>query len=201
MGVEGALTPLNRIPRQFTRFCRRCCTVGVPPPHSKCMWRPPLQITPQWPANQSGNTTSELAICTLCLCPALSSVLTILKNDCKVFLRPRKGYVPKVLSTPFRMQVIALSALLLTEDEQATHPLCRIRALRVYTEHSGQFRQSEQLFVSFGGCTKGLPVLKQRLSRWIVNAITLAYNSTRGMASFWAWSSRVSIANICAATS
>ncbi|KAL0163880.1 hypothetical protein M9458_039633, partial [Cirrhinus mrigala] len=49
--------------------------------------------------------------------------------------------------------------------------------------------------------------------RWIVDAITLAYSSlglrcsigvrahsTRGMASSWAWSSGVSIAEICAAT-
>lgn len=31
-------------------------------------------------------------------------------GDCKVVLKPRKGYVPKVLSTPFRDQVITLSA-------------------------------------------------------------------------------------------
>ncbi len=32
-------------------------------------------------------------------------------NDSKVFLKPRLGYVPKMLSTPFRAQVIAFSAL------------------------------------------------------------------------------------------
>ncbi len=32
-------------------------------------------------------------------------------NDSKVVLKPRLGYVPKVLSTPFRAQVIALSPL------------------------------------------------------------------------------------------
>ncbi len=32
-------------------------------------------------------------------------------NDSKVVLKPRLGYVPKVLSTPFRAQVIALSSL------------------------------------------------------------------------------------------
>ncbi len=32
-------------------------------------------------------------------------------NDSKVVLKPRHGYVPKVLSTPFRAQVITLSAL------------------------------------------------------------------------------------------
>ncbi len=31
-------------------------------------------------------------------------------NDSKVVLKPRLGYVPKVLSTPFRAQVITLSA-------------------------------------------------------------------------------------------
>ncbi len=32
-------------------------------------------------------------------------------NDSKVILKPRLGYVPKMLSTPFRAQVIALSSL------------------------------------------------------------------------------------------
>ncbi len=33
-------------------------------------------------------------------------------NDSKVVLKPRLGYVPKVLSTPFRARVITLSALI-----------------------------------------------------------------------------------------
>ncbi len=32
-------------------------------------------------------------------------------NNCKVILKPRHGYVPKVLSTPFRAQLITLLAL------------------------------------------------------------------------------------------
>lgn len=87
--------------------------------------------------------------------------------------------------------------------------LCPVQALRVYNEHSTQFRQSEQLFV----CFRGHPVRKQRLSHWIVDAIAIAYasmglqcptglkaHSTRGMASPWAWSSGVSIGIICAPT-
>lgn len=85
-------------------------------------------------------------------------------NDNKVVLRPRKVYVPKVPSTLFRMQVIKLSAFPLTENEQAPHPLCPVRTLRVYTERSGDR-------------TKGLPVSNQWLSRWIVDAIALAYKS------------------------
>lgn len=32
-------------------------------------------------------------------------------NDCKVILKTRHGYMPKVLSMPFRAQVITLTAL------------------------------------------------------------------------------------------
>ncbi len=59
---------------------------------------------------------------------------------------------------------------------------------------------------------KGHPVTKQRLSKWIVDAVMLAYSSlglqcpigvrahsTRGIASSWAWSSGVSITEICMA--
>lgn len=62
-------------------------------------------------------------------------------------------------------------------------------------------------FVS--GRAKGLPVLKQRLSHWIVEAIALAYASknescpcgvhvhfTRKLASSWAWVKSMSIQDI-----
>ncbi len=75
-----------------------------------------------------------------------------------------------------------------------------IRALKVYIERSASYRKSEQLFVGFGNRAKGGPVTKQRISRWLVDAITLAYSSlglqcpirvrahsTRGIASSWAW--------------
>ncbi len=52
--------------------------------------------------------------------------------------------------------------------------------------------------------------MKQRISRWLVDVITLEYSSlglqcpigvrahsTRGIASSWAWSSGVSISDIC----
>ncbi len=55
--------------------------------------------------------------------------------------------------------------------------LCPIRAFKIYFERSAPFRQLEQLFVCFGGRTKGSPVTKQRLSRWIIDAIKLAYSS------------------------
>ncbi|KAI2654623.1 Transposon Ty3-G Gag-Pol polyprotein [Labeo rohita] len=133
-------------------------------------------------------------------------------GDSKVILKPRHGYVPKVPSTPFRAQVVTLSALPSLEGDQELSLLCPVRALRMYVERSAPFRKSDQLFVCFGGRNKGQPVTKQRLSRWIVDAISLAYSSlglecpvgvrahsTRGVASSWAWSSGVSMAEICAA--
>ncbi|KAL0152042.1 hypothetical protein M9458_052646, partial [Cirrhinus mrigala] len=92
--------------------------------------------------------------------------------------------------------------------------LCPVRTVRTYTERSREFRLSDQLFVCFGGRTKGLPVSKQRLSHWIVDAIALAYSSkgvecpigvcafsTRGLASSWAWANGISIQDICTAAS
>ncbi|XP_016424125.1 adhesion G protein-coupled receptor E1-like [Sinocyclocheilus rhinocerous] len=106
-------------------------------------------------------------------------------------------------------QILTLLALPAADGEQGLNPFCPVRALRAYIERSGLFRQSEQLFVCFGGRCKGLPVTKQRLSRWIVDAIALAYaseglqcpigvraHSTRGMASSWVWSSGISITNL-----
>ncbi|CAM4610191.1 unnamed protein product [Leuciscus chuanchicus] len=135
-------------------------------------------------------------------------------GDSKVTLKPRHGYVPKVLSTPFRAQVITLLALSPSAEDGEANLLCPVRALRIYLERSASFRQSEQLFVCFGGRSKGSPVTKQRLSRWIVDAISLAYtsvgqvcpigikaHSTRGMASSWDWSSGFPIQDICAAAS
>ncbi|KAL0153346.1 hypothetical protein M9458_051342 [Cirrhinus mrigala] len=92
-------------------------------------------------------------------------------NDSKIILKPRQGYVPKVLLTLFRAQEFNL----LSPTIEAA--VCMLR-----------------------------------LSKWIIEAITLAYSflglqcplgvkahSTRGVASSWAWSSGVSIAEICAA--
>ncbi len=141
---------------------------------------------------------------------ALSVSPTCLQLCPKVFLKSRHGYVPKVLSTPFRAQVISLSALPPSDEDQELKLICPIRALKIYMEHSALFKQSDKLCVCFGNHTKGRPVMKQRLSRWIVDTITLAYSSldlhcpigvrahsTRGVASSWAWSCWVSVAEIC----
>ena len=62
-------------------------------------------------------------------------------NNSKVVLKPRHRYIPKVLSTPFRAQVITLSALPPLEQDQELNLLCPVRVLKVYIEHSATFRQ------------------------------------------------------------
>ncbi len=140
---------------------------------------------------------------------ALSVNPACLEFDSKVILKPRLGYVPKVLSTPFRAQVIALSVLYPPPPPQTGSQeslLCPVRALEVYIVRSNSYSKSEQLFVGFGNRVKGGPVTKQIISRWLVDAILLSYSSlglqcpigvrahsTRGIASSWAWSSGVSI--------
>ncbi len=52
-------------------------------------------------------------------------------NDSKVVLKPRHAYVPKVLSTPFRAQVITLSALPPSEEDRELSLLCPVRTLSI----------------------------------------------------------------------
>ena len=100
-------------------------------------------------------------------------------------------------------------------EEQRLNTLCPVRALHVYVSRSAAFRKGDQLFVSWATPThRGKPLSRQRLSHWIVEAISLAYgcrdvqpphglraHSTRGMATSWALFSRVLVRDICAAVS
>ncbi len=137
-------------------------------------------------------------------------------GDCCVTLRPRLGYVPKSLSKPFRTQKVSLLALSSesspSRSADAQTSVCPVRALRIYIDRSASFRQSDQLFVCYGGFTKGRAMSKQKLSHWIVDAIMAAYtsqflecplhiraHSTRAIASPRAWSRGMSIQDICLA--
>ncbi len=67
----------------------------------------------------------------------------------KVTLRPRPGYIPNVLSTSFRSQVVTLHSFhpppfALSEDEKL-HMLCPVRALKLYVDRSKFWRKSSQL--------------------------------------------------------
>ncbi len=87
-----------------------------------------------------------------------------------------------------------------------------MRALRTYVDRTAQWRGSDQLFVCFGGKSRGSAVTKQRMSHWIVEAISLAYeargltsplglhaHSTRAVASSQAFLKGSSMEDVCAA--
>ena len=96
-------------------------------------------------------------------------------------------------------------------EEQRLHTLCPVRALHVYVSRSAAFREGDQLLVSWATPHKGKPLSRQRLSHWIVEAISLTYGC-RGlqppqglrahstcMATSWALVGAVSVRDICAA--
>ncbi len=111
---------------------------------------------------------------------------------------------------PFRDQVVNLQALPSGEADPGLALLCPVRALCIYVDCTRSFRSSEQFFVCHGGQQKGMAVSKQRLAHWIVDAITLAYqsqgepcplgvraHSTRSVASSYALAHSTSLADIC----
>ncbi len=94
-----------------------------------------------------------------------------------VVLRPRPGYVPKVPTMPFHNQVVNLQAMPSEEADPALALLCPVRVLHIHVDRIRSFRSSEQLFVCHGGQQKGKAVSKHRLVHWIVEAVTLVYQS------------------------
>ncbi len=56
----------------------------------------------------------------------------------KVTLRPRPGYISKVLSTSFRSQVVTLHSFhpppFASSEDERLHLLCPVRALKLYVE-------------------------------------------------------------------
>ncbi|XP_077094729.1 uncharacterized protein LOC143746656 [Siphateles boraxobius] len=104
----------------------------------------------------------------------------------KVSLRPRPGYVPKVLSSTFRSQVVNLNAFhpppFSSEEDRKLNFLCPVRSLKIYVDRSGGWRKSNQLLVCFGASRRGLAASKQRISHWVTEAISLAYE-VRGLPS------------------
>ncbi len=135
----------------------------------------------------------------------------------KVTLRPRPGYIPKVLSTSFRSQVVTLHSFhpppFASSEDERLHMLCPVRALKLYVDRSKVWRKSPQLLICFGAGRRGLATSKQRISHWVRDAISLAYearelpsplslraHSTRGVASSQALFRGVPLEDICVAT-
>ncbi len=131
-------------------------------------------------------------------------------------LRPRPGYIPKVLSTSFRSQVVTLHSFhpppFASSEDERLHLLCPVRALKLIVDRSKVWRKSPQLLICFGAGRRGLATSKQRISHWVRDAISLAYearnlpsplslrvHSTRGIASSQALFRGVPLEDICVA--
>ncbi|CAM4558277.1 unnamed protein product [Leuciscus chuanchicus] len=129
----------------------------------------------------------------------------------KAFLHPRPGYIPKVptnVARPIVLQAFCPPPFQ-NADQEANNLLCPVRALDAYVHRAALWRKSDQLFVCFGSPNKGGPVSKQRMSKWVVEAISLAYeaagqpsplavrsHSTRSMAASKALISGVSLQDV-----
>ncbi len=130
----------------------------------------------------------------------------------KAFLHPRPGYVPKVPANVARL--IMLQAFcpppFQNADQERHNLLCLVRALDAYIHRAALWRKNEQPFVCFGPPNKGSPASKQRMSKWVVEAISLAYesavqpspmavrsHSTRSMAASKALISGVALQEVC----
>ncbi|KAL0172117.1 hypothetical protein M9458_032428, partial [Cirrhinus mrigala] len=130
----------------------------------------------------------------------------------KAFIYPRPGYVPKVpTNTP---QPVVLQAFcpppFRKPNQQKLNCMCPVRALDAYVHRAALWRKSDQLFVCYGPPKKGHPATKQSISRWIIDAISTAYessdlpsplgvkaHSTRAMAASKALMLGVPIQDIC----
>ncbi len=95
-------------------------------------------------------------------------------------------------------------------DQERHNLLCPVRALDAYVHRAALWRKNEQLFVCFGPPNKGSPASKQRMSKWVVEAISLAYesagqpcpmavrsHSTRSIAASKALISGVALQEVC----
>ncbi len=130
----------------------------------------------------------------------------------KAFLHPKPGYIPKVPANVARS--IMLQAFcpppFQDADQERHNLLCPVRALDAYVHRAALWRKNEQLFICFGPPNQGSPASKQRMSKSVVEAISLAYesagqpspmavrsHSTRSMAASKALISGVTLQEVC----
>ncbi|XP_067247019.1 uncharacterized protein [Chanodichthys erythropterus] len=121
----------------------------------------------------------------------------------KAFLHTRPGHITLEAFCP---------PPFINPDQERRNLLCPVRALDAYVHRAALWRKTDQLFVCYGSPRRGGPASKQRMSKWVVEAISLAYkavghpcplaicaHSTRGMAASKALMSGVSLDDICGA--
>lgn len=138
------------------------------------------------------------------------------EEDSSISLLPNPSFLPKVLPRSYVSRPLVLEPFHPPPHDSAEaarlHLICPVRALRRYITCTQQIRQTNQLFVCFGDSVRGQAVSKQRLARWVVRLIELAYHSmgrpppkgvvahsTRGMGASWALFKGASLEEVCVA--
>ncbi len=129
-----------------------------------------------------------------------------------VTLWPNPSFLPKTLASSYVN--LGLAAFQPAASEPIAEPLCPARALRLYLERTAEFRWSDSLFICHTGCRQGHTLSKQHVSKWIVETIVHAYetsgspapphiraHSTKSVSTSWTALRGVPISDFCAAAS
>ena len=125
-----------------------------------------------------------------------------------VWLKPNPAFRTKNLVVPD----LPVELKAFRPADRTLHGLCPVRALRLYVQKTTVPRRSSQLFVSYAPGKGHSAVTSSSLSRWVVEAITMAYasagvqapaalraHSTRGIATSWAVTRGVPVQEVCMA--
>lgn len=97
------------------------------------------------------------------ICPAYTHVV----------LRPRPSYVHRVPTTPFKDQMVNLIPQ--AEADPALSFLCLVHVMLIYLDHTESFKNYEHPVSGDSKRKKGC--LQAKTAHWIVDAISLAYQS------------------------
>ncbi|XP_077110684.1 uncharacterized protein LOC143805654 [Ranitomeya variabilis] len=217
----------NRWVTRFIRACERCTPVHVPrlPPWDlnlvlDSLSGPPFEPLYSIPLK---NITYKVALLIALTSARRVGDIQALSIDPpflityqdRIVLKPDPSYLPKVATKYHRAQEIFLPSFYdnpANSEEEKLHMLDVKRAVLGYIDRTRSCRQSRALFVSFQGHRKGHGVTKATLSRWIREAIHLAYlskgesppegvkaHSARAVSSSWAENKDIPIELICKA--
>ncbi|XP_047223474.1 uncharacterized protein LOC124869581 [Girardinichthys multiradiatus] len=128
-----------------------------------------------------------------------------------VTLWTNASFVPKVPAVAGSVLPLRLSRF---NPGAPSEPLCPVRALEAYVRSMAPIRRTDCLFVCYAGSRKGQALSRQRLARWIVEMISVAYSlqdqplpsgvrchSTRSLSTSWAAMTGVPLEAICEAAS
>ncbi|KAK5883801.1 hypothetical protein CesoFtcFv8_020091 [Champsocephalus esox] len=110
------------------------------------------------------------------------SCLQIQGDGSSAVLRPNPAFMPKVITSLFRLRVITLDGFFppphTSEEETTSHLLCPVRALACYVARTAALRKSQRLFVHYRERSLGQPLSAQRLSHWLCEAVSQAFVSS-----------------------